>query len=172
MAESDKKIILGKISGVFGVKGWMRVFSNTEPRWAIGDYDQWFVKVKGQWKSFEIEEAQAHQAEKSVVVKLKGIDDREVARGLMGCSIAVNREQLPQLDEDEFYWADLFGYQVVQVDGRVIGELTGYMETGANDVMVVKTVEGEELIPWVWDEVIVDVLDDEKIIQVDWAGME
>jgi 16S rRNA processing protein RimM len=172
MSNADKKVILGKISGIFGVKGWVRIFSHTEPRWAIGEYPAWQVKIRGEWRLFEIEDAQAHQADKSVVVKLKGIDDREKARGLMGCPIAVEREQFGELDEDEFYWADLFGYQVIQRSGEVVGELTGFMETGANDVMIVKTAEGEELIPWVMDAVVLEVDETGRIIRVDWAGME
>lgn len=167
---ADEKILLGRVSGLFGVRGWLRLFSYSRPPAQILDYNPiWLKSANGEWKTLEIEDKQAH-ADGRLVVKFVGIDDREVARLLMGQDIGVDKHQLQRSDED-FYWIDLMGCQVVKLDGEVIGTVVDMMETGANDVMRVKTPNGEtELVPFVMERVIQSVQLAEKRIIVDWES--
>ncbi|RKZ99951.1 MAG: ribosome maturation factor RimM [Gammaproteobacteria bacterium] len=170
MDHSEKRIILGKLSAVYGVKGWIKVTSSTQPRENIFNYPEWQLKVGNQWKTIQIEQGRPHG--KTLVVKLTDCNDRDQAKLLVGAQIAVYREQLPEITEGEFYWADLLGMEVLTVAGEVLGKVKEIMETGANDVLVVsnkvsgKTVEC--LVPWLDDDVIIDVKKKKRQIIVDW----
>lgn len=158
-------VTLGKISGVFGVKGWVKVFSYTDERDGILAYKPWFLKVSGQWKETKVTTGQAQA--KGVVVLLDGISDRDQAQLLVGCEIAVPREQLRKLDENEYYWTDLIGMNVVTVTGVELGKVDHLFETGSNDVMVV-IGDRERLLPWIQGDVVKSVSLDENKILVDW----
>ena len=163
---ADRELLeLGKISGVFGVKGWVKVFSNTDPREGITNYSPWQVKHKGQWREYQVEAGQRQG--KTVIAKLKGIDDRDQALLLTGAKIAIHPEQLEALDKDEYYWHQLEGLKVVTTLGVELGEVSHMMETGANDVMVVKG-ERERLIPFTQGHAVVNVDLSEGVITVDW----
>ena len=114
------------------------MFSYTQPREAILEYDRWFLNKEGEWQAASIEEGQRHG--KSIIARLRGVDDRDQAAGLIGCDIAVTRDNLPQVDEGSYYWADLEGMRVVHRDGSDLGRVAYLLETGANDVLV---TEGE-----------------------------
>ena len=156
---------MGRISGLFGVKGWVKVFSYTRPREAIINYDRWLLKRDGIWRAASIAEGKRHG--KSVIVQLQGIDDRDQAAGLLECDIGIAREDLPQAEEGSFYWADLEGLQVINRDGTDLGRVAYLMETGANDVLVTEG-ERERLIPFVVEKVILDVDFAKGVISVDW----
>ncbi len=156
---------LGKISGVFGVKGWVKVYSHTDPREGITRYSPWHLKQKGQWREIEVEAGQRQG--KTVIAKLKGIDDRDEAQLLTGATIAVHPEQLDSLGEDEFYWHQLEGLKVVNTEGVELGTVSHMMETGANDVMVVKG-DQERLIPFTQGHAVVSVDLDGGVVTVDW----
>jgi len=169
---NDDKIILGQINGIYGVQGWVKVFSHTDPRQNILKYSPWLVKVNQTWQSFEVIEGRTQQGGKLVVAQLDGITDREIARTFMGCEIAILPEQLPESDSG-YYWMQLIGCQVLLPDGTLIGKVTELVETGAHDVLrVLKTDEtgiGSVLIPFVMDKFILDVDVKAKTIQVDWT---
>ena len=156
---------MGRISGLFGVKGWVKVYSYTQPREAILDYDRWLLKRKGQWQVTLLSEGKRHG--KSVVARLEGVDDRDQAAELLDCEIAVARDELPEVEAGSSYWADLEGMQVVHRDGTELGRVAYLLETGANDVMVTEG-ERERLIPFVAEKVILDVDFDKGVISVDW----
>jgi len=156
---------LGRVSGLFGVKGWVKVFSYTRPREAILDYDRWFLKKKGEWQAASIQEGQRHG--KGVIAHLQGVDDRDQAADLIGCDIAIARDSLPEADEGSYYWADLEGMRVVHRDGSELGRVAYLLETGANDVLVTAG-ERERLIPFIAEKVILDVDFATGIISVDW----
>ena len=153
------------MSGLFGAKGWIRVFSHTRPPAAILDYDRWFVRRDGDWKAMVLEEGRPHG--KAIVARLADVADRAQAAPLVGCDIAVSRAALPELRDGSFYWADLEGLRVVRRDGTELGRVAYLMETGANDVLVTEG-ERERLIPFIADKVILDVDLANGVITVDW----
>ncbi len=159
------QVVLGRIAGVFGVKGWVKVFSHTEPREAILGYRDWLLKRGDGWQPVTVEDSKLHG--KSVIAKLTDVEDRDAAAELLDVEIAVSREDLPQTKAGEYYWADLEGLQVVHRDGRSLGKVLYVMATGANDVLVVDG-DGESLIPFVMGEVILDVDLARGRISVDW----
>jgi len=166
-----EKLILGKISGIFGVKGWLKIFSHTEPRDNILSYSPWLIKVKGEWRPFDLEDGQEIQGGKGIVAKLEGIDDRDEARLYMGCEIAINPEQLPEALVG-YYWRELIGCSVTDQEDNDLGVVTALIETGAHDVLRVEKDGHSTLIPFVEGTFILDVDVENKHIQVDWDGSE
>ena len=170
-SRSDHKVVIGRISGHFGIKGWVRIQSYTRPAEQIFEYPEILISVivaNESWKSFTVEEAK-RQGNK-LVCKLSGLQSREDAEHFLGCEIAVTRSQLGCLPDGEYYWMDLIGCDVISVQGIELGRLASIMETGANDVFVVESAldTGKELlIPWVGQVVVgVDLVN--RLITVDW----
>lgn len=164
--EADRKIvILGRISGLFGVRGWVKVHSFTEPREGILDYSDWLLMQGEEWQPIRIEEGRRQG--KTVVVKLEDVNDRDQAAALIDAAVAVSRQVLPAAAEGEFYWSDLEGLQVVDRQGQILGTVSHLLETGANDVLVVLG-DQEILIPFVMDKVILGVDLSQGVIKVDW----
>jgi len=161
----EEQVVLGRISGLFGVKGWVKVFSHTEPREAVLNYGHWLIRRSGEWQSHKVAEGKRHS--KTVVVRFEGIDDRDQAKELLGCDFAVAREDLPAPGDGRYYFGDLEGLRVVHRDGTELGTVAYVMETGANDVLVTKG-ERERLIPFIADKVILDVDLAAGVINVDW----
>jgi 16S rRNA processing protein RimM len=156
-------VILGHISGVLGVRGWVKVFSETEPRENILDYATWYLGNAE--VPYTLAEGRRHG--KGVIARLESCDDREQAIALVGQRVAVRRDQLPPPSTDEFYWADLEGLSVETVNGEPLGLVDHLMATAANDVLVVKG-ERERLIPFLWASVVKAVDFDRGLITVDW----
>lgn len=157
---------MGHIHGLFGVKGWIKVFSYTRPRTQILEYKHWNLGDSAE-RSVLIETGKGHKD--GVIAKLQGIDDRDAAVALLQQKIWVDEASLPALESGEYYWYQLIGAQVVDTAGRVLGEVTQLFETGANDVLVVRDNDGNEhLVPYVMQRVIKEVdLVNNKLI-VDW----
>lgn len=158
-------VVVGRISGLYGVRGWLRVFSYTEPRDNIVDYNPWLIRSDGQWQPVDVEEGRAQG--KGVVVKLVGCDDRDAAARFLGLDIAVSREQLGELEPGEYFWADLEGLRVVTCSGVELGIVDHLFATGANDVVVVRG-DRERLIPFVQGEVIRNIDLQDGVMEVDW----
>ncbi|WP_456446527.1 ribosome maturation factor RimM [Thiolapillus sp.] len=159
-------VTLGHVSGLHGVQGWLKVYSDTRPREGILDYPTWYLRRGQNWEAVALQHGRRQG--KLVLAKLQGCNDRKTARELLGADIAVRRSQLPEnLADDEFYWADLEGLQVVTLEGVELGRVSWLMETGANDVLVVQG-ERERLLPWIWEQVIRDVDLKAGRILVDW----
>ncbi len=164
--EADSELVpMGRIAGPYGVRGWVRVTSDTEPSSNILDYRPWQVRVGGTWQTHTVVEGRPHG--RGLVVKLEGLDDRDAAAALTGGEIAVRRSALPGAGEREYYWVDLLGAEVVTRDGAALGKVDHVMATGANDVLVVKG-ERERLIPFLEDQVVVAVDLEAGRITVDW----
>ena len=161
MSDDQRLIVLGRISGLYGVRGWVRVFSETEPRDNILRYSPWLLDGE----PVAVAEGRSHG--KGLVARLTGCEDRDQAAVLIGKTIAVRRAQLPPPRPDEFYWADLEGMRVETLSGAPMGRVSHLFETGATDVLVVQG-EREHLLPFVWDEVIKDVDFGAALIRVDW----
>ena len=158
-------VLLGRVVGVYGVRGWLKIHSYTEPRDAILGYSDWKLKQDGDWRPVELDEGRRHG--KSVLVRLRDCDDRDAAATLVGSDIGIDRDVLPEPGEGEYYWADLEGMTVVHKDGTTIGKVAYVMATGANDVLVTEGPDGR-LIPFVRDTVILDVDLASGVISVDW----
>jgi 16S rRNA processing protein RimM len=169
MSTSEEFIPVGKISGAFGVKGWVKVYSFTEPRANILQYSPLFLSRRGEW--LEIKVSGGRLQGKGVVMGLENVTDRDQVQPLLGAELAIKKSQLEPADEDEFYWNDLEGLTVINLQQEILGKVDHLLETGANDVLVVKA-EGnktEILIPFVVDEIVKLVDLDEELIQVDWS---
>ena len=175
MASTDKKsnkeqpVHLGRISGVYGVKGWVRVFSHTDPREAILNYRNCLLRRDGQWQAAKMEEGRRQG--KSIVARFEGVADRDAAADLTGADIGILREALPELAKAEYYWADLEGLKVTHRGKRTLGKVAYLLATGANDVLVVQGGDDgnqEILIPYLPESVILDVDLAAGVIDVDW----
>ena len=141
------------------------MYSYTEPREAVLNYDRWLLSGKNGWQEATVAEGQRHG--KTVIVRINGYDDRDQAAGLIGTEIGVPRDELPEADSDHYYWSDLIGLKVVHHDGTELGSIDSMLETGAHDVMVVKG-DTERLIPFVMQDVVIGVDLVAKQVNVDW----
>ncbi len=170
----SKLIDVGRITGAHGIKGWVKIHSQTEPTGNIFDYQPWYLKTRHGVKSIELINWRPHG--KGYVAQVKGIDDRNEAEALSPVVIAVDKDNLPVLDSGEFYWHQLEGCRVVSIyeDKHVdLGTVKRMMPTGANDVLVVKgdkesLDEGERLVPYVLEQFVKEIDIDSHIIYVDW----
>lgn len=159
---ADRLLTVGKIVGLHGVDGWVKLESYTQPRTRIFAYQPWRVG--------ELEVAGAHGREqgKGLIGKLPGRDDRDAAASLIGASIQVPRSALPKPKPGEVYWADLEGMDVVTVEGVGLGKVSHLFATGANDVLVVRDGMRERLIPYVTEQFVREVDSKAGRITVDW----
>ncbi|MDD2723555.1 MAG: ribosome maturation factor RimM [Methylovulum sp.] len=162
----DKELInVGEISGVFGIKGWVKVFSYTDKRENILRYAPWLLKKADETKTVNVLEGALQGG--AVVARLDGINDRDQAAALMGWTIFIRFGQLPKTAEDEYYWSDLIGLTVETVEGIPLGNVENLLETGANDVVIVKG-ERDRAIPFLQGQTIIRIdLPSQKMI-VDW----
>ena len=164
--------VVGKLGSTYGIRGWLRVYSSTEYAESIFDYQPWFLKIKGQWQPTELESWKHHNHE--LIAKLKNVNDRETAQSLANVEIGVDLSVFPQLEEGDYYWHDLIGCDVVNLEGYAMGTVTEMMETGSNDVLVVRANskdafgKQERLIPFLYEQVVKRVDLTTKIIEVDW----
>ena len=170
-------MLLGRVIGVHGVRGWIKVHSDTKPRENILSYRTWWLKGPSGWEETKLIESQ--NTPKNVLAFIEGVQDRDAAEKLRGTEIAIPRELLPAADAGEFYWTDLIGCEVFDTNGVRFGKVARLFETGANDVLEIRDErpldEGEKrpngpdiLVPWVRPDVVVDVDIAAQKIVVDW----
>lgn len=148
---ADELIVVGKIFSVHGVRGEVKVYSFTDPIDNLLQYRNWTLRREGVVKQVELVSGRSTQ--KDLVAKLKGLDDRDEARLLSGYEICISRSLLPNLTDGDYYWYQLVGLSVINQDGQLFGKVDHLLETGANDVMVVKPCAGslddrERLLPY------------------------
>ncbi len=161
----QQHISVGKISGVFGIKGWVKVFSFTDPRENILTYSPWLLKKGDETKTVNVVDGQLQG--KTIVAQLTDVNDRDQAASLMGWDIFITQDQLPKAAKGEYYWSELIGLNVETIDGVQLGVVDSLLETGANDVIIVQG-ERERVIPFLQGQTIINVdLDVGKIV-VDW----
>lgn len=156
---------VGEISGVFGVKGWVKVFSFTETRENILNYSPWLLKKNSETKSLNVTDGILQG--KTVIAQLDGIDDRGQAASLIGWEIFVTPGQLPKAKQDEYYWSDLIGLTVETTAGVQLGLIDNLLETGANDVVIVKG-DRERAIPFLQGKIIINIDLQVGTMIVDW----
>jgi 16S rRNA processing protein RimM len=161
----DELICVGHVLGAQGIKGWIRVHSNTSPRENIVSYSPWFIEQGDELKKVKVK---GRLQGKNVVAKLQGIDDRTQAEALIGCQLFIDAQQLPGLEAGEYYWSDLVGLSVETLQAEPLGVISAMLETGADDVMVLQG-ERERLIPFVLDEIVREVDLGNRRLVVDWS---
>jgi len=162
-ARHAKRVLLGHISSVHGVKGWVKIHSNTDPRDAIFDYQPWLVGETE--RSIDLLEGKV--SGKHLLARLKGFNSRDDAEAILGQKIQVGRDALPEPEEFEYYWTDLIGLKVVNLEGHDFGTIKDMLATGANDVMVVEG-DRQRLIPFVMDQYVERVDLESGFVEVDW----
>lgn len=159
-------VVMGQLGTPFGVKGWVRIFADTEYPDSLLDYPVWYLETASGWQAFDVEATEMHA--KGLVAKLAGIDDRDLITSMRNRKIAVPRSELPETEDGEYYWSDLIGLSVVNLAGESLGKVTQLLETGANDVLVIRDADTERLLPFV-DAVVKTVDIAAAVITVDWG---
>lgn len=174
MAEqvADQDItILGKITTAFGIKGWVKVYSYTDPAANILEYGNWLLHIDGQWKPCRVIAGKLQT--KGITVALEGITDRDQALALSQVEIGVLTSELPEPEDDEYYWFQLEGLKVVTADGVLLGQVKELFDSGGgNQVLTVTGCEGsidqrQRLIPYA-ETIVLEVDLDKGEIRVDW----
>lgn len=168
---SDQLLSVGRIQSAYGIKGWVWLYSNTEPTTNIFAYMPWYLQLGHEWREVRI--ADWREQGKGLVMRLDGCTDRNAAEALHGAVIWTAKANLPGLPDGDYYWSDLIDLSVWTVDGQLLGQVHSLMETGANDVLVVRPVSGsidqnERLIPWLPGQVVTQVDIANKRLTVDW----
>ncbi|MGJ8514955.1 Ribosome maturation factor RimM [Carnimonas sp. R-84865] len=165
---NDQRVVMGSLTSPYGIKGWLKVYSHTSPMEGILDYPHWSVEKNGVERRFRV--LQGRRQGKGLVVQLEGVDSRDAAEALGGATIRLAAGELPRLSEGEFYWYQLEGLAVATTDGVALGRVAYLFETGANDVLVIKGAEDgkERLVPFIPDDVIIDIDLDAGHMTVDW----
>ena len=161
----DRRVVLGRVSGLFGVRGWVKLYSFTRPPENLLGYRELTLGADASGPQLTLEEGRRHG--KTLIARFAGIDDREAAALLVGQELSVDRAELPETEGDEYYWADLTGLEVRNREGVVLGRVAGLLGTGANDVLVVRG-DRERLVPFVQGQYVLEVDLDGGRMTVDW----
>ena len=162
----DDLLSVGEISGVFGVKGWVKVYSFTSPRENVVRYSPWFLRKNGGLKELKLLSGRLQG--NGVVALVQDVNDRDQALELVGSEVLIRRAQLPLPEVGEYYWADLEGLDVRTESGYNLGKVDHLLETGSNDVLVVVDGEKERLIPFIQPTTVVEVDLENRLMLVDW----
>ena len=162
---------IGRIGRAHGVQGWVNIISFTEPKENILTYQPWQLRSLTTLKTITFEASRI--LGDGIIVKLAGCNDRDVAKAYTNAEIAIEQERFPQLEAGEYYWTDLIGLRVINQNGVTLGDVIDLMETGSNDVLIVReTLDSgaprDHLIPYLPKEFVVDINLDTKVIQVIW----
>ena len=157
---------MGRVVAPYAVRGWIKLQTFTEYLDSLLDYPVWRLGKDGRWRDYRVLDGKIHG--QYLMAGLEGVEDRTAAEALMGLDVAVLREEMPEADEDEYYWDDLIGLDVVNLVGEALGRVEGLLETGANDVLQVRDGETERLLPFV-DAVVKEVDLEAGRLVVDWG---
>ena len=166
---------VGTVGRAHGVRGWVRVRSDMEPADELLRYDRWLLERGGGWRPVTVHAAHRHGA--VLIAHLQGVDDRDGAAELAGARVGLPREALPALDDGQYYWVDLIGLEVLDETGEPLGTVRDMIETGANDVMVIRphgpldserTRTGDRIVPFIVGDVVREVELEAGRIRVSW----
>jgi 16S rRNA processing protein RimM len=161
----ERRILIARVVGAFGVRGEVKLQSFTDPLKQVLKYQPWILIHQGLEK--EISDIRARETNKGLTVFFPGIEDRDAAEAMKGAEVWVARSSLPTPKAGEFYWVDLEGMQVQNLEGVAFGKVSHLFNNGANDVMVVSG-ERERLLPFVMNDYIKQIDFDTQKIVVDW----
>ncbi len=156
---------LATVGAPWGLQGWVKVWSATSPRERLLEYRE-FNGASEHWQG-HLDVAQIRPQGRFLACKFNGFDSPEAAEKIKSVELQVRRSALPDTEENEYYWHDLIGLQVVTVAGIELGRIEEMLETGANDVMVVQG-ERRRWVPFVIPEVVAEVDLVAGICRVDW----
>jgi 16S rRNA processing protein RimM len=165
IAAVDSRVAVGRIAGLFGVRGWVKVYSYTDPRDNVVGYSPWHLVIDGQSRQVKVLAGRAHGD--GVVALIDGVQDRDAAAALVGAEIEVDRAVFGKAGRQQFFWTDLQGMKVQTLTGESLGVVDHLFETGANDVMVV-VGERRHLVPFLFGRVVTGVDTEQRLITVDW----
>lgn len=173
MSHASDTLVIGKIGAPYGVKGWVKITSYTHELEGVFAYSPWLLgQEQGDKKQYIVDQWRTHN--KGLVAKLVGVENRDDAESIKNLEISIKAEQLPHLADNDFYWRELVGMQVVTEQGYSLGVVKELFETGANDVMLIKANlndafgHKERMVPYLLDQVIKQVDRQAKTIKVDW----
>lgn len=158
---------MGRIFAPRGIKGWVKIKTFTELPDALAEFRTWWLRDGEGWKPCVVEESELVHLGFSA--KLQGVEDRSDAELMRGLDVAVSREELPKYD-DSIYWIDLIGLQVNSQAGENLGRIESLLETGANDVMMIKREDGKEMLVPYSAQTVIEVDLQRKLVVVDWQG--
>jgi len=177
MSTATPPVVLGHVNGLFGVKGWIKVYSYTRPAANLLDFDEWLIGRQDNWRPFRVLASRTQG--KTLIAQLgapspgrsnasaEPLIDRDAVVELLDLEIAVPRGAMPPLADGKYYWFDLIGLDVVNRDGISLGQVKAMMETGANDVLVLSG-DRDRLVPFVVGEIIDEVDLEAGRIVADW----
>ena len=166
MSDNERRILLGRIVGAFGIRGQIKIESWTEPRDAIFRYQPWILRdALGNERQFD--GARGKESGKHLVATFPEVTDRDVVEAMRGTDIYVLRSALPPPKVGEFYWIDLEGFRVVNVEGVDFGTVSHLFSTGANDVLFVRG-DRERMVPFVEPDFVKSIDFEGGLITVDW----
>lgn len=165
--DADQRMItVGRLHGAFGVRGEVKLESFTDPELAIGRYQPWALRdARGNTRACE--DVRVRTGGKGLIATFADIADRDAAESTKGLDVLVPRSALPPPAPGEYYWVDLEGLRVVNVEGVVFGTVSHLFSTGANDVMAVQG-ERERMIPFLTPDYVKSVDFDAGLVTVDW----
>ena len=163
---SQRMILLGRLHGAFGVRGELKLESFTEPRSAILRYQPWILRDSS-GRERELAGARGRETNKGLVATFPEVADRDAAEALRGTEVWVSRSVLPPPKPGEYYWIDLEGLRVVNLEGADFGTVSHLFSTGANDVLVAQG-DRERMIPFLEPDYIKSVDFDAGVVTVDW----
>ena len=173
------EVPVGTVGRAHGVRGWVRVRSDMDPAEDLLRYDTWLLECAGSWRPVRVRSARPHGT--ALVAHFDGVDDRDAAAALAGTRVGLPREALPALEDGQYYWVDLIGLEVVDEAGRSLGTVREMIETGANDVMVIRpcvpaacdgTRAEDRIVPFLVGDVVREVDLAAGRIRVSWSGVD
>ena len=170
MQQNNPPLIIGRVGGVYGIKGWLKISSFTRPCENIFSYSPWLLLMNDTWHEISFDEFQKRG--ERFLVKFLGIDNPDDANQYVNSNIAITEKQLPRLKEGEYYWRDLIALNVINQDGILLGRISEIIETGANDVFVIINEDKERqkiLIPSVMGVYIRKIDLTTQTMNVDWV---
>ncbi|MEZ5571724.1 MAG: ribosome maturation factor RimM [Halioglobus sp.] len=171
---AEEMLVVGKITGCYGLKGWVKIQAKTETPENFMEFGVWYLVRPDEYQPVELDKIKVQG--RGLVAHIKDVDDRTLAESYKGIQIAVPVSALPALPDGDYYWRDLQGLRVWcrQANDKVLLGVVDYLiETGANDVLVVKPCDGsidsrERLIPYLPGNSVTRVDLQQGIIEVDW----
>ncbi len=134
--ESSSLIELGVVGAPFGVRGWVKLRSFTDPPDRLLQHRRVQLGLGGTWTAYRIEASGRSGGQ--LTAKLSGVDDRTRAQALRGAKVGVPRSELPQRDDKDFYRTDLIGCEVLNLAGLHLGKVQHFVETPLQVLMVVR----------------------------------